>query len=392
MSTIYTVTQINNHCKNLLEKQFTQIWIKGEVSKPKKYSSGHLYFTLKDNISQISCVFFNYRKDDILDGDEITINANVTLYTAGGRYQLIGIEYFHSGKGALFKKFNDLKKKLLDEGLFDKKYKKKLPYFPKNIGIVTSLKGSVITDILNILNRRAPYINIFIRDCKVQGDNCSNSIIDSLSDFEKFNEVDLIIIARGGGSFEDLMPFNDEELVRKIYNCKIPIVSSVGHETDYTLCDFVSDVRSSTPSEAAEIISIDRNELLLKLDSFIKKIENNIFLTLNSYISKLNILEAKIPPNPELFIDNKINLLEYKINIKNNKAITIVDYYISYLNSRIEFLNLSNPENLKKKGYSLIKINNKIVNDIKRVKKQDVIDIEMYKGQIKAIVKKINRI
>jgi len=183
MSTIYTVTQINNRCKNVLESQFTKIWIKGEVSKPQIYSSGHLYFTLKDDTAQISCVYFNFLKDNILDGDEITVNGNITLYSSGGRYQLIVFDYFHSGKGLLFKKFNDLKEKLLKEGLFKQKYKKQIPLFPKNIGIITSAKGSVIKDIINILNRRAPYINIYIRNCQVQGNNCSNSIINSLSDF-----------------------------------------------------------------------------------------------------------------------------------------------------------------------------------------------------------------
>ena len=276
--------------------------------------------------------------------------------------------------------------------MFDKKHKKPLPLFPNKIGIITSSKGSVIKDIINILNRRAPYINIFIRDCHVQGKDSSKSIIDSISDFEKFNQVDLLIIARGGGSFEDLMPFNDERLIRKIFSLTIPVVSSIGHETDYTLCDFVADIRASTPSEAAEIISIDKKDLMLKFDSLLKKIENNLYLTFNSYFSKIDILKAKIPSHPKFFIDNKVDLLNYNIKIINNKIIVMIDNYISYLNSRIEFLNLSNPENLIKKGYSLIKINNKIINDIKMVKEKDLIDIDMYKGQIKAIIKKINRI
>ena len=391
MSTIYTVTQINNHCKNVLETQFTKVWIKGEVSNPKIYSSGHLYLTLKDDTAQISCVLFNYLKDDIVDGDEITVNGNITIYSLAGKYQLIILDYFHSGKGALYKKYNDLKKKLLNEGLFDKKHKKNLPLFPKKIGIITSSKGSVLKDIINILNRRAPYINIYIRDSKVQGKDCSSSIINSLSDFELFNQVDLLIIARGGGSFEDLMPFNDEALVRKIFSLNIPIISSIGHETDYTLCDFASDVRASTPSEAAEIISIDKRDLLLKFDSLLNKIENNIYITLNSYISKIDILNAKIPSHPEFFINSKIDLLDYNIRNINSKILTIIDNYISYLNSRIEFLNLSNPQNLIKKGYSLIKINNKIINDIKMIKEKDLIDIDMYKGQIKAVITKINR-
>ena len=162
-----------------------------------------------------------------------------------------------------FKKwgFNILKEKLLKEGLFEARFKKKMPLFPKKIGIITSIDGAVIQDMLDILNRRAPYIEIFVRNCKVQGDDSSESIINSLDDFKLFNTVDLIIIARGGGSFEDLMPFNDERLVRKIFDIDIPIISSVGHETDFTLCDFVSDIRAATPSVAAEIISDDKNEL-----------------------------------------------------------------------------------------------------------------------------------
>mgnify|MGYP001250360114 CR=1 FL=1 len=187
------------------------------------------------------------------------------------------------------------------------------------------------------------------------------------------------------------MPFNDEAVVRKIFSMNIPIVSSVGHETDYTLCDFVSDVRASTPSEAAEIISKDKNELLLRLDTFVKKIHNIIIDNFNSYISKINILSAEIPFNPEYFIDNKIDLLKHNIEMINNKVVTIIDKHISYLNSRIDFLNLSNPENLKKKGYSIMKINNKIINNIKMIKEKDLIDIDMYNGEIIATVEKINR-
>ena len=389
MSTIYTVTQLNNHCKSLLDRNFNRIWIKGEVSNPKIYSSGHLYFTLKDNYAQLSCVFFNFSNIDIVDGDELTVFGNVTLYTGTGRYQLIVKEYYHSGKGIMFKQFNILKEKLLKEGLFEPRFKKELPLFPKKIGIITSIDGAVIQDMLDILNRRAPYIEIFVRNCKVQGDDSSESIINSLEDFKLFNTVDLIIIARGGGSFEDLMPFNDERLVRKIFDIDIPIISSVGHETDFTLCDFVSDIRAATPSVAAEIISDDKNELLLKLDSFLKIIENNIYEKLNFYMLRINLLNAKIPTDPQLFIDKKIDLLKYKTHIINSKIITIFDNYISYLNSRIDFLNLSNPENLKKKGYSLVKINNKIINDIKKIKENDLIEIDMFNGNIMAIVKTI---
>ena len=273
MQAIYTVTQINNHSKSIIESNFNNIWIKGEISTVNNYKSGHVYLILKDHLSELSCVIFNYNKNDLSVGTLVTINGKLSIYTAKGKYQFIIKNIYLSGGGELWNKYLTLKKKLLKEGLFNNNIKLKLPKYPSTIGLITSIDGAVVNDVINILQRRYPPINIIISDTVVQGENCPMSVIKSLRKFEKYNKVDFIIIARGGGSLEDLMSFNNEKLIREIFNINIPVISAIGHETDFTLCDFVSDVRASTPSEAAEISVPDINELLIHADY----LQNNIY-------------------------------------------------------------------------------------------------------------------
>ena len=394
MSAIFTVTQVNNQCKNILNKNFSNIWIKGEISRPNLYSSGHMYFVLKDNRSELSCVFFNYNKNEsLVDGLELVLVGNLTIYPDKGKYQFVVKDFHTSGIGVLFQKYNFLKEKLNKEGLFNAVNKKEIPKYSLNIGVITSLKGAVIKDILNILNRRAPYTNLYLYDTPVQGNTVSSKLIDSLSVLERIKNIDAIILARGGGSFEDLMPFNDEGLVRKIYSMDIPVISAVGHESDFTLCDFVSDFRASTPSEAAEICTQDLNEILYNIDVLIEKINKSVFFKLDNKSKKLEYLLAKLPSDPVSLINSKID----KINLLNSFIVKLVSDKLNFLStdldSKINFLNLSNPNNLKKKGYSIIKHNGKILKNINFVHEKDQIDISLYKGNLKAQIltkKKVN--
>ena len=272
----YTVTQINNHAKSILEKNLSNIYVKGEISSFKKYDSGHAYFILKDSTSEISCTAFNYEYPYIIEnGEEITIFGNISIYLYKGKYQLIVNDIYRNGVGQNLLFLKELKNKLKNEGIFDTIHKKSLPLYPFKIGIVTSIDGAVINDIINILNRRAPFLELFINNTIVQGKNASRELISSINDFNFSNIVDVIILARGGGSFEDLMPFNNEEFVKTIFKSNIPIISAVGHESDFTLTDLVADIRASTPSEAAEICSPSKLNLVQLIDHISNSIINS---------------------------------------------------------------------------------------------------------------------
>jgi len=387
MSTILTVTQINNQCKNLLEKNFSNIWIKGEVSKPKLYESGHVYFILKDKAAEISCVIFNYTNKIIIkDGQEVVLTGNIALYSAKGKYQFVAKDIFLSGEGLLFQKYNFLKNKLQNEGLFSDESKKEIPSNPLSIGVITSIKGAVYYDISNIIKRRAPYVNIYVRNTPVQGENASAQIINALNDFELFDNVDAIIIARGGGSFEDLMPFNDEDLIRKIFNMTIPIISAIGHETDFTLCDFVSDLRASTPSEAAEIIVKDIRELLYEIDILFDKIKDLINHKIEIKHNYLDYLIAKLPANPLDLLHSKMKNIVLLQKAINSQSIQKINFMLKDLNSKTNLLSLSNPTNIKKKGYSIVTSGNKVIRDIKEIQNNDILNIDFYKGNLDAKV------
>jgi exodeoxyribonuclease VII large subunit len=273
MKEILTVSQLTDNIKDLLEEVFGFVWVEGEVSNLRRPQSGHVYFTLKDVKSQIRAVYFrkygspkNRTADfELEEGLSVLCRARISVYPPRGDYQLIVESVEPRGVGALQKAFEQLKAKLATEGLFDEQYKKEIPFIPKRIGVVTSPTGSVIRDILNITKRRFPAADILIAPVKVQGSDAAAEIIQAISNLCAEGSVDVIIIARGGGSLEDLAPFNDESLARKIFSSTIPIVSAVGHETDFTICDFVADLRAPTPSAAAELVVPQRAELLTKI-------------------------------------------------------------------------------------------------------------------------------
>lgn len=267
MKDILTVSQLNDDIKTFLEDTFGLLWVEGEVSNLRRPPSGHIYFTLKDDKSQIRAVYFRqygYRaaKFDLEDGLKILCRARLSAYPPRGEYQLIVESVEPQGVGALQKAFEQLKARLAAEGLFDPSHKKELPFLPRCIGVVTSPTGAVIRDILNITRRRFPSVNILIAPARVQGTEAVGELISAMRNLHASGRADVIIIARGGGSLEDLAPFNDEGLAREIFRSSIPVVSAVGHETDFTICDFVADLRAPTPSAAAELVVPRKTELL----------------------------------------------------------------------------------------------------------------------------------
>ena len=268
---IYSVTDINRYIKNMFLEEYalSVVFVKGEISNCKYHSSGHIYFTVKDATSSLACVMFAGDRHKGLDfkmnnGDEVIIGGSVNVYERDGKYQLYAKKIVQAGTGILYEKFEKLKKKLDEEGLFDQKNKKEIPKYVKKVGIVTASTGAAIQDIINISTRRNPYVQLYLMPAQVQGEGAAESVAEGIRYMDRYG-VDVIIVGRGGGSIEDLWAFNEEVVVRAIYECRTPIISAVGHETDTTIADYVSDRRAPTPSAAAEIAIYDINQTLDQL-------------------------------------------------------------------------------------------------------------------------------
>lgn len=270
MGQISSVSQVNMYIKNMFMRDYklNDISVKGEISNCKYHSSGHIYFTIKDKTSQLSCVMFaSMRKNlefKLEEGQSVIVDGNISVYERDGKYQLYARNITKEGFGKLYEEYEKLKKRLLEEGLFDKSKKRKIPAYAAKIGVVTARTGAVIQDICNVSNRRNPYVQIILYPAKVQGTGAAETIIKGIKYFEK-TDVDTIIIGRGGGSIEDLWAFNDEKLARVIAGCKKPIISAVGHETDTTIADYASDLRAPTPSAAAELAVYSYRETVIAL-------------------------------------------------------------------------------------------------------------------------------
>jgi exodeoxyribonuclease VII large subunit len=272
---ILTVEQLNLSVKSLLEAQFDLVWVQGEISNFKAHTSGHYYFSLKDKRSQVSAVMFrgynSKLKFQVKDGLEVILRGRISVYEPRGSYQILCEMMEPVGAGALQKAFEQLKEKLKSEGLFDSARKKQLPAFPQTLAVVTSPTGAAIQDILNILGRRAPHVRVYVVPSLVQGPDAASALRSALALAEKIPHLDVIIIGRGGGSSEDMWCFNDEELARSIAKCPIPIISAVGHEIDFTICDFVSDLRAPTPSAAAELVAKSSIEVRRQIGELVRR-------------------------------------------------------------------------------------------------------------------------
>ncbi|MCR5154267.1 MAG: exodeoxyribonuclease VII large subunit, partial [Lachnospiraceae bacterium] len=269
MSSVYTVSQINKYINRIFKDDafLKNVYVKGEVSNCKYHDSGHIYFTLKDGASQISCVMFAGRRAGISfrleNGFNVMVYGSIETYEAGGVYQIYASQITRDGIGKLYEEYEALKKKLEAEGLFLREHKKPIPQFVKRVGVVTARTGAAVRDIIQISARRNPYVQLILYPAKVQGEGSAKSVIDGIKYMD--GKVDVIIVGRGGGSIEDLWAFNEECVARAIYDCETPVISAVGHETDTTIADYVSDLRAPTPSAAAELAVFDINTLYVKL-------------------------------------------------------------------------------------------------------------------------------
>ena len=330
---IVSVSEINRRAKSILEENFPFVWIQGEVSNFFSAASGHWYFSLKDESSEIRCAMFANKSHRITfepkDGDHLVLNGTLSIFEGRGQYQIIVEHIELAGEGALLKAFEELKKKLLTEGLFDDSLKKKLPSYPRSIAVVTSPDGAVIQDIINVLSRRSPFFNLTVVPTLVQGEKAAPLICEALNKASNLENIDLIILARGGGSIEDLWAFNNEEVARAIVSCPIPLVSAVGHETDFTISDFVADIRAPTPSIAAEIISQPYSELKETLEGYQSYLLKSFESQFDSQRTRITNLIKRIrhPGDKLREIGQKVDYLEtaliqemhQKVSFKKNQ-------------------------------------------------------------------------
>ena len=355
----YTVSNLNRKIRDLLEYQLIDIWVKGEISNFHHHpSSGHMYFTLKDGGSELRCTMFrmnnSYLKFKPSDGMEVRLFGLVTVYEKRGQVQFKVTNMEPLGLGDLYRAYELLKRSLDEEGLFDARHKMKIPPYPNKIGIITSGSGSAYQDILNVLSRRNPNIDVLLKSVKVQGNGSAEEIVDAIEIFNNYDDVDLLVIARGGGSIEDLWSFNEEKVARAIFDSSIPIISGIGHETDYTITDFVSDLRAPTPSAAAELAVPQLDDLL----SYLAETKNRLIR------SVIQLLEQKWQIKDQLqkraSYQQPIKKIERqfeKLNILHDRSVKLINVKYERWFQHIEYLSKQllslGPKQVLERGYAI---------------------------------------
>ena len=389
---ILTVSQLNLYAKTLLEQDLnlSNVFVTGEISNfTDHYRSGHLYMSIKDNSATISAVMFagnasrlKFRPEN---GMSVIIRGRVSIYERDGRYQLYIDDMQPDGIGALALAFEQTKEKLAKAGLFDNEHKKPIPEIPQKIGVISSPTGAAVQDVLNVLNRRFPMVEIVFAGVHVQGENAVPTIINALNLMNELTDIDTIIIARGGGSAEDLWPFNDEKLAYAIYNSEIPIISGVGHETDFTICDFVADLRAPTPSAAAELAVPDEREQRFYIASLKSTLNNLIESNIRELEYELdNFMKSPVLQNPEKIIENSemyLDALHERINdsFKN----TVIEYASNFamICSKLDSLS---PLKVLSRGYSIVKNDEKIITHATDISVGNKITLQFVDGSAKA--------
>jgi exodeoxyribonuclease VII, large subunit len=399
------------------DEHLRHVFLKGEISNLKMHSTGHIYFSIKDEKSKINAIMFSSSAQKLnfnpKEGTKVLVEGRITVYEATGGYQIYVDEMTEDGVGSLFVKFEKLKEDLAKEGLFDEKYKKKIPKIPNKIGIITAPTGAAIKDILSTIKRRYPICETYLFPALVQGEYAASDIVKKLKQADDF-ELDVIIIGRGGGSIEDLWSFNEEIVAKAIFETKTPIVSAVGHEVDFTISDFVADLRAPTPTGAAEMVVPNILDLEKELLQYNIRLKESIYKKIN--INKLHVdslLNSYVIKNPLVMYDNKkqnldaliekINTFMYTLiqkkkmnfeNIKNHYLLKtpnkIYEPDIKKLKTIIEKLEIINPLNVLKRGYSMTYLNDKVVSSVKSIKEKDKLILKMADGQIETVVKKVS--
>ncbi len=389
-----TVKELNLYVKDLIDRDdfLNNVYVKGEISNFKKHYTGHLYFTLKDNDALIKCVCFKSYTGNIKfepqDGMQVLVFGQVAVYERDGVYQIYVKAMEQNGVGALYEAYEKLKLKLSEEGLFDEDHKKPIPVLPKAIGVVTSQTGAVIRDIINVTTRRYPNVNIKLYPAKVQGEGAAETIVEGIKYFNEAKNVDTIIIGRGGGSLEDLWPFNEEIVAHAIYDSEIPIISAVGHETDFTIADFVADLRAPTPSAAGELAVPDLEEVKWKIQNFRHRLSNALYKKVETLKLRLKRAKSsKVMQDPvSMLNERRLKLDGYlkqiasaiKLEVKNKRLKLVKD---------VSLLDGLSPLKTLVRGYSIVENKEgKLIKSVKDVKKNDEIKITLNDGNVEAKV------
>ena len=397
---ILSVTQINEYIRALMaqDEVLSMIMVRGEISNLTMHRSGHIYFTLKDETSVLKAVMFRSIaqrvKFALKEGMNVIVYGRISLYTPSGQYQLYAEDIQPDGIGALYVAYEQIKEKLASEGLFDESRKKPIPKLPTTVGIITSPTGAAIHDMINVMGRRFPLAKLVLYPALVQGDTAYKSLISGLEYFNQSKAVDVIIIGRGGGSMEDLWAFNNVELAYAIAKSDIPIISAVGHESDFTICDFVADLRAPTPSAAAELAVPNALSVRNEINQMIADIEKKLIMQIYQFRKQIELLSSsRVLSSKESLLDEykmKINLLSDKLDLNISGIMKDKGYSFSVLCAKLQAIS---PLNTLARGYSMVQDGQgKVVSSVDNIKKDDVINISLADGKAKAIVQETNKL
>ena len=390
-----TVTDLNKYIKQKVDEDenLNSVLVKGEISNFKHHYTGHMYFTLKDENSLIKCIMFKSSTSTLKfvpkDGAKVIIFGTVSVFERDGVYQLYCKTMLEDGIGDLYTAYEQMKEKLEKEGLFDEIYKKKIPFMPKIVGVLTSNTGSVIRDIINVSTRRNPNVYIRLYPVPVQGEGAAKKIVDGIKFMNENKLADVLILARGGGSLEDLWPFNEEIVARAIFESEIPIISAIGHETDFTISDFVSDLRAPTPSAAAELAVADIDDLKYT----IKVNQNRLKSALNKKTEVMRlrlekIMNSRVYKNPYQKINDYYIMIEKNLKTIENNIIKKVKEAKLKAIRQITKLDTLSPLKTLTRGYSIVQKDNKVISSVKQLENNEEIDIRFIDGQVSAKIQK----
>jgi exodeoxyribonuclease VII large subunit len=394
---IYTITEITKEIKGILEESLPSVWVEGEISNYTLHSSGHRYFSMKDENAQIRCTLWRFRGIRLSfepeDGMKVIAFGNITVYERNGQYQLDVIELIPAGWGKLEIAFQRLKEKLFQEGLFDEEHKRPLPEFPESIGLVTSPTGAAIRDMIKIIHKRFPSVRIIVNPVRVQGEEAAEEIAQAIQEFNEFAKIDVMIIGRGGGSLEDLWAFNEEIVARAIYDSKIPIISAVGHQIDFTISDFVADLRAPTPSAAAQMVVRDKRELLKETRSNAQKLIS--YQTSLIEYSKQRLKTAQQSygfRRPLDLITQRSQRLDEFTRQLRDKIKNHFEFKKNDLSLREEKLEALSPLSVLKRGYSIARKlpELEIIKDAGGLKEEDRLEVKFLKGKVKTKVEQVD--
>ena len=388
-----SVTDLNKYIKEKIDKDeiLNNVLVKGEISNYKHHYTGHLYFTLKDENSLIKCIMFKgfaaNLKFEPKDGMKVMILGTVSVFERDGVYQIYCKAMQEDGMGSLYKAYEEMKARLEREGLFKLEHKKKIPLMPKCIGVLTSNTGSVIRDIINVSTRRNPDVYIKLLPVPVQGEGAALKIAEAIKIMNEKKLADVIIIARGGGSLEDLWPFNEEIVARAIYDSELPIISAVGHETDFTIADFVADLRAPTPSAAAELAVPNISDVMIKLESY----NNRYKLALKKKVEFMRLryekcMNSRVFKEPTQKINEKYMLIDMKVKSMQNSIEKIYNEKKTNLVKYIAKIDALSPLKTLVRGYSIVELEGKVIKSVNDLNKDDEIDIRLVDGKTKAKV------